>query len=104
MVYAATTVYIGIDDLESFGIDARTGRQLSKFSCKYAGTSPAVILGDDAILQSGPLTRVQLRTGKTVWKKEEGYGDVPLIRDRLVAMTQTDLVGRDVASGNIVWH
>jgi outer membrane protein assembly factor BamB len=96
-------LYVGLDDGE-FGLDPKDGKVLWNRPCKYAALYPPLVVGGDVITQHDGLQRTSVRTGKVVWKAEEGYGDAVLVAGVVVCSGKKEFLGRSVTNGRVLWR
>lgn len=104
LLVTAGGLFAGVDGAGEAGIDPKTGRVLWKRDVKYPALYPAFPDGGAVISQAGGLARIDVRTGRVVWKDGETYGDAQLFRDRVLSTTARELIGRDAATGRVVWR
>jgi len=97
-------IYVGLDEAGEFGVSRKDGAILWHHKTQYAALYPAIVYGNDVITHNETFQRIAMPAGGFVWQKKEGVDDGVLVGKVLVGAGEHNLEGRDVATGNILWH
>lgn len=97
-------VYVGIDDVGEFGVDPITGKTLWNRRCDYASLYIPRVIGRDVITHFDSLRRINVRTGKSIWKRtdKEEHGE-GVFGDIVLGYKGKTLTGYASSDGHALW-
>jgi outer membrane protein assembly factor BamB len=97
-------LYVALDEAGEYGVDPKDGRVLWQRRSEYAATYKPIVVGQDVITQGEGIQRLNVRSGRVVWKIGGVDGEIALVANVLISSNEKEFVGYDVTSATVLWR